>query len=233
MSQPDPTIEIGSDYFDLQKKIFRWNDQTKTILVYITDCSHLPGWKPENPQLVKAAFSEWERAMGGRFHFIYMPDERGSDVKIKWATRIEKEVKGGEAIGINELVTWDKYISKSDITLSLFDPESHEVPGTMIQSIALHEIGHMLGLKAHSNYVDDVMFPHVNQIALYEPQHLSHRDINTLKKVYISKPDYVTPEGVRLSNFDTFKKKHGGRKFSILWVSIPGVPVPVPIPLPF
>jgi hypothetical protein len=227
------SADTPSDYFELErKKITRWNDQTKYIMVYIEDGSHLPGWNPENPHYVKAAFQEWEQAMAPRFHFIFMPDERGSDVKVYWASRLGTD-EAGEAAGLNEYQTWGKFINKNNIKLSLLHPSGQIYPSQQIQSTALHEIGHMLGLKAHSQNPEDVMYGKSQAVDWYEVHHLTTRDINTLRKVYESKPDYTNPEGYHLSNFDSFKKTQKGRHISLMWVPIPGVPFPVPIVLPF
>jgi hypothetical protein len=227
------SAEAPDDYFALErKKITRWNDQTKYITVYIADGSYLPGWNPENPLRVKAAFQEWEQAMAPRFHFIYMPDERGADVKVLWAARIAHD-QIGEAAGVNEYQTWGKFISKNDIKLALVHPTGRALPPPMIQSVALHEIGHMLGLKAHSDNPNDIMYPVESPASWDEVQHLSQRDINTLRLVYESKPDYTNPEGYHLSNFDSFKKTQKGHRVTLMWIPVPGVPFPVPMILPF
>lgn len=231
--EPTTASGLAPDYFELErKKIIRWNDQTRYIMVYIADGSYLPGWNPENPERVKAAFAEWEQVMAPRFHFIYMPDERGSDVQVRWAARIAHD-EIGEAAGINETATWGKFISKNDIKIALVNQQQLVYPPTMIQSVALHEIGHMLGLKAHSNLPSDVMFPASPQSAWHDVQHLSNRDINTLKLVYQSKPDFSNPEGYHLANFDKFKKTQHGHRMTMMWIPVPGVPFPIPIILPF
>jgi hypothetical protein len=223
----------GPDYFALQrKKIFRWNDQTRYIMVYIADGSYLPGWNPENPARVREAFAEWEQAMAPRFHFIYMPDERGSDVKVQWATVMEHNA-AGETAGTNEMATWGQYICKNDIKLTLMHPNGRLYTPNLIQSVALHEIGHMLGLKGHSDYQGDVMYPSTDVGVGDEVQHLSPRDINTLRLVYQSKPDYSNPEGYHLANSENFKKTQHGRRMTLMWIPLPGVPFPVPIILPF
>jgi len=227
------TMPIGPDYFELErKKIFRWNDQTRYIMVYIADGSYLPGWNPENPARVRAAFAEWEQAMGPRFHFIYMPDERGSDVKVVWAAAIDYN-SVGETAGQSETATWGKFISKNDIKLTLMHPDGRIYTPNLIQSVALHEIGHMLGLKAHSDYRGDVMYPSTPMDYRDEVQHLSARDVNTMRLVYQAKPDYTNPEGVHLANFSQFKKTNPGRHMTMMWIPVPGVPFPIPIILPF
>lgn len=228
-----PSTAGGLDYFELErKKIIRWNDQTKYIMVYIADGSYLPGWNPENPERVKMAFYEWEQVMAPRFHFIFMPDERGSDVKVQWAAKIGTE-QVDEAAGINEFQTWGKFICKDDIKLALLNRNGRLVTPNVIQSVSLHEIGHMLGLKVHSDSRQDVMYPSTTVSDWSDVQHLSQRDINTMRLVYASKPDYSNPEGYHLVNFEKFKKTQHGHRMTMLWIPVPGVPFPVPIILPF
>jgi len=222
--------QAAGDYADiLGKKVMRWNDQTLNILVHIEDGQGLPDWNPDNIRAVKSAFSEWEAAMGGRFRFLYMPDHRGTDVIVSWKGRHEAGDRGHEA-GLNRTITWGKYIQENNIELYLHQDQGYVYSPDNIQSLALHEIGHMLGIKGHSNNREDVMYPEA-QFEIGGPaEHLSQRDINTMRVLYTRKPDYTNPENVRLSNFDQFKKTHPGRKFRILWVMIGYVPVPIPLP---
>lgn len=64
----------AGDYFHLQKKIYRWSDQTKFVLVHISTASYLPNWQPWNPQIIKDAFGEWQRALNNRIMFVFMDE---------------------------------------------------------------------------------------------------------------------------------------------------------------
>lgn len=224
-----PAAMASGDYADqLDKKIMRWNDQTLNILVHIEDGSGLPDWNPDNIRAVKAAFSQWEAAMGGRFRFLYMPDHRGTDVVVSWKGQHEAGDKSQE-VGQNRTVTWGKYIAENNIELYLHQSQGYLYSPSNIQSVAVHEIGHMMGIKGHSNHRDDVMYPQTTFDLGDPPQQLSQRDINTMRLIYSRKADYTNPENVRLSNFDQFRKTHPGRHMRILWVMIGYVPVPIPL----
>jgi hypothetical protein len=227
--QTNQSLPLNDNYVDiLGKKIFRWNDKTHYLMIYIQDGRDQPGWNPENIQRVQAAFSEWERAMSPRFRFIYMPDTRGSDVTVSWKGFSEKEHRGDKA-GQNSTITWGKYLQKNDIEIALNNSKGVPYNPIVIQSVALHEIGHMLGIKGHSNQPQDVMAAASDLYNLTAPQHLTQRDVNTLKLIYQEKPNYTNPENVHLSNFDQFKKRHPGG-FSIMWIMVGFVPIPIPLP---
>lgn len=222
---------FAEDYAHLlDRKVIRWNDQTVTILVHIEDGTGLAGWNPENIRAVQNAFSEWEVATGRRFRFLYMPDHRGTDVIVSFKAFHDRFDRGDEA-GVTKTVTWGNYVAENNIELYLHPEHDAVYTPAHLQSIALHEIGHMLGINGHSNDPRDVMYPASTFLEDDPPQHLTQRDVDTLRAVYLKKADYANPEGVRLSNFDQFKKAHPGRHISLLWVMIG--PVPVPIPLPF
>jgi hypothetical protein len=161
-----------------------------------------------------------------------MPDERGSDVKVLWTPTLAHTDHGEEA-GLNEFQTWDKYFCKNDLKLALMHHNGTVYSPDVIQSVALHEVGHVLGLKVHSDSPTDVMYPSTFVREGEGPQRLSERDINTMQLVYQSKPDYTNPTGYHLASFNQFKKTHPGRRVTLMWVPIPGVPFPVPIILPF
>jgi hypothetical protein len=161
-----------------------------------------------------------------------MPDERGADVKVLWAARIAHD-QIGEAAGVNEYQTWGKFIAKNDIKLAVLYDNGMPYTPAVLQSTALHEIGHMLGLKAHSENPNDIMYGKSQAVDWSEVRHLTARDIKTLHMIYESKPDYTNPEGVHLSNFASFKKTQKGHRVTLMWIPVPGVPFPVPMILPF
>jgi predicted Zn-dependent protease len=232
-----------SDYLGhLDKKIFRWHDKTQYIMVYIENGTGIRSWQPYYEELLHQAFQEWEDALNQtpsqnqnqnhyrRIHFIYMPDTRGSDVIVRWTQQAEKRKAHTDESGKNELMTWGKYIQKNDINLALESSEGRPYTPAEIQSTALHEAGHMLGIRGHSDDPSDIMFPVMMENNTEFPRHLSQRDINTIQIIYQKKADYTNPESVHLSNFDAFKKKHRGGGFSIMWISISGIPIPLPLP---
>ncbi|HEY9688146.1 MAG TPA: matrixin family metalloprotease [Coleofasciculaceae cyanobacterium] len=206
----------AGDYFSRQRKIHRWSDQTRFVLVHISAPGHLPDWRAENVAVVKAAFAEWQRALGNRLIFVFMKDTTDADVTIHWWNTATPGAEKS-ACGLNMYKTWGKYIAQNDIYLSLHRSNGMTWTPDQLYSVALHEIGHMIGIKEHSDNPTDIMAEATN-----ETLHLTARDINTMKRIYASKPHYTNPPGYHLSHFEDFRKTQKGG----LWI-------PIIIPIPF
>jgi hypothetical protein len=215
MPLAEPLASSNLDnYFHLQHKIYRWNDHSKLVFVYISTADYLPDWQPGNVQLVKNAFAEWQRALHNRVIFMFMKDPSQADMIVQWWNIVQPN---SEKCGLNMVSTWGKFIAKNDIYLALHHRDGVPFRPEQLYSATLHEIGHSLGIREHSDNPTDLMAP-VESSTI----HLTQRDINTVNMIYAHKANYMNPPGYRLSQFDAFKKtqKHGG------WMIIP-----IPIPL--
>jgi hypothetical protein len=199
------------DYFRLQKKIYRWNDKTHFVLVYISSADFLNDWHPENVQIVRNAFTEWQQALENRLMFVFVKDPAQADVIVSWWNTTQPGIEKG-ACGLNQLHTWGKYISENDIYLSLHSAQGRVWASDEIYATALHEIGHMAGIQEHSDNVADIMAPTESNA-----RHLTARDIATMKRIYATQPDYTNPPGYHLARFEDFKKTQKGKR---LWIPI-------------
>jgi tetratricopeptide (TPR) repeat protein len=101
-------IDYGPDYLNaVGKRMTHWTHPEQPIAIYIADGSQLPGWKPENIQIVRNAYAEWQQALGNRVHFVFVEDTQAADTVVSWMERPkqadseeesenQKELRNGE-----------------------------------------------------------------------------------------------------------------------------------------
>ena len=200
-NQPHASAPLArGDYFHQQKKIYRWSDQTRFVLVYIATAAFLPDWQPWHVPLIKDAFADWQHAMNNRLMFIFMNEPTQADITVNWWNQAQVGVEAG-ASGLNRVKTCGRYISENDIYLSLHDNNGKPWSPTEMYPFALHEIGHMIGIQEHSDNPDDILAPVVR------PQmHITARDIATLQRIYAARADYTNPPGMHMSQFDAMQR---------------------------
>ena len=77
-------------------------------------------------------------------------------------------------------------IKHADITILTTAPANSAVPlnDAFIHWVAMHEIGHALGISAHSSNAKDIMFSTVTFDV--DSKDISSRDLTTLKRMYES-----------------------------------------------
>ncbi len=109
--------------------------------------------RPHLQALVLDAAALWEHE-GLGFQFVFQNDTTNSQIRIAWAPKLD-----GRRTGQTDLV-WDDrgWIRGADITLALTAPDGRALPDNVIKSIAVHELGHAVGLP-HSAEPSDMMFP--------------------------------------------------------------------------
>jgi tetratricopeptide (TPR) repeat protein len=174
----------------------RWNDTTSGLFIYMQPGNTVKGWKPEMTELVKSAFGEWERALGKRIHFLYTAEMAKADVVVTWAPKPK-----GLEIG-HQNIQWgnDNKLTNAEIEISLLRANGKPLNNLEFKYVALHEIGHVLGIRGHSTNPNDVMY------ATLQPQSasLSARDIATIRALYQQKPEITNPYGIHLGQFRLF-----------------------------
>ena len=143
--------------------------------VYIEEHEKLP--------IVKKAFSEWQSATDGQAKFRYVSSEKHHpNIVVKFSLE-NPNTKGSQfenAVGLAHSYTPLGFYAKATITIWLTNPGSSTLlTDTQIYSIALHEIGHALGIIQHSILPTDIMF-----FAEHGQTELSKNDIARFKLIY-------------------------------------------------
>jgi hypothetical protein len=159
LADRDSTIERWPIYMERPLRI--WIDSSVTIL----------GGQAAYPTAVRAAFQQWSLT-GIPVRFSYVTRESEADVRIHWTDHLE---------GKTGSTTWrtDRggLMTGTDITLATHVSDGHSLDARGMRAIALHEVGHALGLS-HSDDPRDIMAPLVRVDAL------SPSDRSTVKLLY-------------------------------------------------
>jgi len=139
--------------------------------VWIDTASELSGVLTHYPQTVRSAFGEWA-ATGIPIRFSFVPSPRDAEIRVRWTERLPHKTGS---------TTWrtDRYgvLTSGDIVLATHISDGFPLDARGMRAIALHEVGHALGLS-HSLDSRDIMAP------LVRVDELSASDRGTIRLLY-------------------------------------------------
>lgn len=134
----------------------RWPARGRTPVSYwIQPGAGLPGYVPENRRRVTDAFAAWERS-GIPLRFARTRDSAAADIVVVWTPRFDEPISG-KTRWMHDRRGW---IQSARVTLALHRYTGEQLNGDALHAIALHEVGHSLGLD-HTSDVANVMAPRV------------------------------------------------------------------------
>ncbi len=167
-----PGTYIDRLLVDRDSTIERWPDRVGDPLhIWIDSTSTICGAQGGFPGAVRAAFAEWA-STGIPLRFAYVSSENGADIRVHWTDHLEH--KTGSTTWRTDRNGW---LLVTDITLATHVSDGHVLDARGMRAIALHEVGHALGLS-HSADSQDIMAPLVRVDGLSLP------DRSTIKLLY-------------------------------------------------
>ena len=152
--------------------LHRWdNRMARPVRVYLTAAT-VANFQPAFLDAVRSAFQAWEQA-GVPVRFALDADSTSAEVRFLWRIQFE-----GERTGQTDL-EWDAdgRLTSGVVTLATFDPKGQPLTPDDLRVMAMHEIGHLIGLD-HSHDPGDLMY------AAPKVRELSPRDIATALLLY-------------------------------------------------
>ena len=155
----------------------RWPERIENPLrIWVQTATTVPGWDPAYPDRVREAFDTWALT-GVPIKFTYVRDSADADVIVVWVDRFDAAITG-RTLWSRDRNWW---ITSGNITLALHHTGGEVLDQQAIHAIALHEVGHLLGLD-HCADTANIMTPKVRV------RQLSDADRATMKLLYSLPP---------------------------------------------
>lgn len=151
----------------------RWPERTSSPLrVWVESAPALTSWEPTFARHARDAFSEWA-ATGIPVRFTFVVNPAHAEIKVTWVDRFDEQISGKTHWARDD--KW--WITDGSIQLALHHNDGHPLDAAAIRAIALHEVGHLLGLD-HTRDETNIMTPKVRV------RDLSTADRSTIRLLY-------------------------------------------------
>ena len=160
--------------------VARWMDRRDNpITVWVQHKTGVADFWPDYPALARDAFYTWSNA-GIPVRFLFIDDSASAEVHFRWVDRFP-DTAAGKTYWARDMNWW---IVGADVEVALHSPTGRAYDRDAVHAIALHEIGHVIGLD-HSSSEENIMSPRVHTLRL------SPTDLRTAHLVYQLPPGPV------------------------------------------
>lgn len=179
-------FSAADDYLHaMGEKVEYWHQEKMPLKVWIQSDTRVPYYRKEFRDFAIEAMKAWTDAAGGKLSFSIVNSEP-ADIVVSWTEDHRRVLSSGE-LGETSWQYDQDGLMKANVTLlTVADQGSRPISLLEAKLIALHEIGHALGLARHSPYPGDIMVACIdfNINTPINSLGLSRRDKNTISKLY-------------------------------------------------
>jgi len=147
---------IGDVIASHDSALARWPDRGGNPLrVWVQPSSRHAGFDEAIVPVVRRAFAEWSD-VGIPVAFTFVVDSSLADVHVTWVDRFNESISGKTLWAHDD----DWWIIDANIQLAIHHHSGEVLDSTSIRAIAMHEVGHLLGLD-HTTDTTSIMAPKV------------------------------------------------------------------------
>lgn len=158
----------------------RWPERrTEPLRVWIQPASRVQNWSPQTIQLARDAFLEWGES-GVPINFTFVLDSASANVHVTWIDRFSEPISGKTLWSHDQ--RW--YILQATVMIAVHHQGGDPLDRAATKAIALHEVGHLLGLD-HTSDSTSIMAPRVRV------KELSPADRATVQLLYSLPPGRI------------------------------------------
>jgi hypothetical protein len=134
----------------------RWPDRAGNPLrVWVQPTSRHEDFNAASVPVVRRAFAEWSD-VGIPVPFAFVMDSSMADVRVTWVDKFTESISG-KTLWAHDEAWW---IIDANIQLAVHHHSGEVLDTTSIRAIAMHEVGHLLGLD-HTTDTTSIMAPKV------------------------------------------------------------------------
>ena len=171
---------IGEILQSRDSALTRWPRRVdKPLAVWVQYAPDVFDWDDGFAAQVREAFEDWQ-ATGIPVHFRFVDDSASADVHVTWVDHFDEPISGKTRWARDD----DWWIVEGNITLAIHHHEGQALDSSAVKAIALHEVGHLLGLD-HTADASNIMTPKVRV------RELSDADRATMRLLYSLPPGAV------------------------------------------
>lgn len=156
LEQSSQDTYIGDVIASHDSALARWPDRGGNPLrVWVQPTSRHPGFDAAIVPVVRRAFVEWSD-VGIPVAFTFVADSSDADVHVTWVDKFSESISG-KTLWAHDDEWW---IVDANIQLAVHHHSGEVLDSTSIRAIAMHEVGHLLGLD-HTTDTTSIMAPKV------------------------------------------------------------------------